>query len=221
MTFFQELEHQTEAARAELLNRPVILRALAGQINRATYLAFLHEAYHHVRHTVPLLMACGTRLPARLEWLREAMAEYIDEEIGHQEWILNDIRAAGGDTNSTRSGHPSLATETMAAYAYHTADRGNPVGFLGMVHVLEGTSVALADHAASAIGATLDLPQQAFSYLISHGNLDQQHVKFFEDLVDRIDVTEDRRELVRCATNFYRLYGAIFGTLEPDPERAA
>ena len=48
-----------------------------------------------VRHTVPLLMACGARLPERLEWLREAIAEYIEEEIGHQEWILNDIRACG------------------------------------------------------------------------------------------------------------------------------
>lgn len=221
MTFFQTLEHQTETARAELLGRPVIRRALAGQIDRATYLAFLHEAYHHVRHTAPLLMACGARLPARLEWLREAMAEYIDEEIGHHEWILNDIRAAGGDPDITRNGYPSLATETMVAYAYHTIDRGNPVGFLGMVHVLEGTSVALADAAADMIGKTLGLPRQAFSYLISHGSLDQQHVKFFEDLVDRIDSTEDRCELVRCANNFYRLYGAIFNTLESDPERAA
>ncbi|MDT8437584.1 MAG: AMP-binding protein [Wenzhouxiangellaceae bacterium] len=221
MTFYQTLQHQTETARAGLLSQPVIQRALAGRIDRATYLAFLHEAYHHVRHTVPLLMACGARLPARLEWLRTAMAEYIEEEIGHQEWILNDIGAAGGDPDRSRNGHPSLATETMVAYAYHTIDRGNPVGFLGMVHVLEGTSVALADSAADMIGKTLGLPRKAFSYLISHGSLDQQHVKFFEDLVNRVDATEDQREILRCANNFYRLYGEIFGTLEHVSARAA
>lgn len=214
MNVYQQLKQQTEAARAGLMAQPVIQRALAGDIERATYLDFLHQAYHHVRHTTPLLMACGSRLPARMEWLREAMAEYIDEEIGHQEWILNDIRAAGGDPESTRNGQPSLATETMVAYAYHIIDRGNPVGFLGMVHVLEGTSIALADRAAAAIAGALDLPRQAFSYLISHGGLDQKHVQFFQGLLERIDDADDRRELVRCANNFYRLYAAIFGELD-------
>ena len=35
-----------------------------------------------------------------------------------------------------------VATELMVAYAYDTIARGNPVGFFGMVHVLEGTSVS-------------------------------------------------------------------------------
>ena len=46
---------------------------------------------------MPLLMACGARLPARLEWLRGAVAEYIEEEYGHEQWILNDIAACGGE----------------------------------------------------------------------------------------------------------------------------
>jgi hypothetical protein len=28
-------------------------------------------------------MACGARLPDRQEWLRSAIAHYIEEEIGH------------------------------------------------------------------------------------------------------------------------------------------
>ena len=38
----------------------------------------------------------------------------------------------------------------MVAYAYDTVQRRNPVGFFGMVYVLEGTSVALALSAADA-----------------------------------------------------------------------
>ena len=111
--------------------------------------------------------------------MREAVAEYIEEELGHQEWILNDIAACGYDKEAVRNSRPSAATELMVAYAYDTIYRDNPVGFFGMVLVLEGTSVTTADRAASAIKNALDLPEKAFSYLRSHGALDQDHIKFF------------------------------------------
>ena len=73
-----------------------------------SYLAFLGQAYHHVKHTVPLLMACGGRLPEKLNWLRTAVAEYIAEEIGHEEWILNDINASGGNADAVRNSKPAI-----------------------------------------------------------------------------------------------------------------
>jgi len=75
MDFFDQLQHQTSAEREYLLASPIIHAALAGTATREQYIAFLTQAYHHVKHTVPLLMACGARLPERLEWLREAIAE--------------------------------------------------------------------------------------------------------------------------------------------------
>ena len=42
-------------------------------------------------------MAAGSRIPENQEWLRTALAEYVEEELGHQEWILNDIEACGFD----------------------------------------------------------------------------------------------------------------------------
>ena len=43
-----------------------------------------------------------------------------------------------------RGSAPGHACEVMVAYAYDTIARRNPLGFFGMVHVLEGTSSALA-----------------------------------------------------------------------------
>src|SRR3546814_16752908 len=105
MSFYHQLIAATEAERARFLSMPILDDARHGRITRAEYLAFLTEAYHHVRHTVPLLMACGARLPARLEWLRTALGEYIEEEMGHQEWILDDIQAAGGDHEAVAHGN--------------------------------------------------------------------------------------------------------------------
>ncbi len=155
MSFHQTLLQQSADARQGLLATPIIQGCLRGEVSLPSYVAFLREAYHHVRHTVPLLQATKAALPARHAWLRGPLDEYIEEEAGHDEWILNDIAACGADAQAVRHGRPGHATEVMVAYAYDIIARGNPLGFFGMVHVLEGTSVSLALMAADAIQAPL------------------------------------------------------------------
>lgn len=211
MSFHDRLLKDTAPARASLLSAPIIQGVLLrGEVSLPSYLAFLAEAWHHVRHTVPLLRATRDALPARHAWLRGPLDEYVDEEQGHDEWILSDIDAAGGDASAVRRSLPGHATEVMVAYAYDTIARVNPLGFLGMVHVLEGTSVALALQAADAIQRPLGLPDAAFTYLRSHGTLDREHTAHFALLVDRIDDPADRDAIVHAARAFYRLYGDVF-----------
>jgi pyrroloquinoline quinone (PQQ) biosynthesis protein C len=213
MSFYQQLQQDTATERTGLLATPLITAALAGQVSRQHYLGFLTRAYHHVKHTVPLLMACGARLPDRQEWLRSAVAHYIEEELGHHEWILNDIAAAGGDAAAVRASQPDFNTDLMVAYAYDTVTRRNPVGFFGMVYVLEGTSVSLASNAARALQDALDLPPGAFTYLSSHGALDVEHIGDFEQLVNRLDTQDDREAVVSHAQTFFRLYGNVLRSI--------
>ncbi len=214
MNFYQHLQQATADERQTLLSVPLIGAALAGRVNRRDYLAFLSRAYHHVKHTVPLLMACGARLPDQDEWLRTAIAHYIEEEIGHHEWILNDIEAAGGDAAAVRASRPDFATDVMVAYAYDTVSRRNPVGFFGMVYVLEGTSVSLASQLAEKLQKSLALPPAAFSYLSSHGALDIEHLGHFEKLVNRFADSADREAVVACAKTFFRLYGNVLRSIK-------
>jgi len=211
--FYDELLEITERERNDLMSIPFIQQGAAGALPLESYMAFLGQAYHHVKHTIPLLMATGAALPERLEWLRKAIGEYIEEEMGHQEWILNDIEACGGDKEAVRHETPHPETEMMVAYAYDTIHRRNPVGFFGMVLVLEGTSVALATQAAERIEVALGLPKQAFSYLTSHGSLDISHVDFYEKLMNRLEDADDKDAVVHCARMMYRLYGDIFRSL--------
>ena len=213
MSFFDTLQYATVSERDSLLQAPVIKQAVAGQLSLNTYVAFLTQAYHHVKHTVPLLMACGARLPESKEWVREAIAEYIAEEKGHQEWILDDIRACGANAELARCATPNLPTELMVSYVYDLINRGNPMGFFGMVHVLEGTSIALATQVAHTLQGSLSLPSNAFSYLTSHGTLDIEHVEFFKHLMNRVDDEHDQASIIHTARVVYRLYGDMFRTL--------
>lgn len=213
MTFYESLLEQTAPERDYLMSTPIIGQTMNGEVELHSYVAFLGQAYHHVKHTVPLLMACGSRLPERLGWLRSAVAEYIEEEIGHEEWILDDIRACGGDAEAVRDSEPNLATELMVSYVYDRIARDNPVSFFGMVNVLEGTSIVLASQAAATIQGTLGLPDGAFSYLKSHGSLDLEHIEFFKRLMNRLDDPGDRAAVVHTARVVYRLYADVFRSL--------
>lgn len=213
MNFYQQLQLATASERTTLLSAPIIGAALSGRVNRLQYISFLQRAFHHVKHTVPLLMACGARLPDTQEWLRTAVAHYIEEEIGHHEWILNDIAAAGGDADAVRYSRPDFDTDVMVAYAYDVVIRRNPVGLFGMIYVLEGTSVSLASNAASVLAQALDLPGSAFSYLISHGALDIEHMGHFENLVNQLESPLDRQAVEEGAKAFFRLYGNVFRSI--------
>lgn len=220
MDFYDQLVRETQTEREALYAVPLIRDAAAGNITRDTYIAYLAQAYHHVKHTTPLLMATGARLGSSHEWLREAIAEYIEEELGHQEWILNDIAASGGDKEAVRHGIPNAATEMMVAYAYDFVARKNPVGFFGMVFVLEGTSTALATGIAETLMQSLGLKRNSFSYLLSHGTLDLSHMEFFKGLMNRIDREEDKQAILHMAKRMFSLFADMFRSVPHTTEVA-
>lgn len=214
--YFTQLEAATVRQRIAFLSVPQVRAGLAGEIGLATYLDYLTQAFHHVSHTVPLMQAARARLVHRPD-LIAALDEYIAEETGHEEWILNDIATAGGDAERARHSRPHAATQAMVDHAYRTIAEGNPAAFFGMVYVLESISVALASKGAGAVAERLGLPPQAFSYLTSHGALDQSHMRFFATLVNSLEDEDDRAAITTMAQEMFGLFGAMFAALSLEP----
>ncbi len=207
--FYARLEQETQAHKQYLYAAPVLARLSSGAFSRAHYERFLVNAYHHVKHTVRLMMACGAELPERLQWMQRSLIAYMEEEVGHEAWVLNDLAACGASPEAVAEAPPSWPVEQMVRYVYDVIRRGNPVGFFGMVYVLEGTSTAIATHAADVIQKQLALPDKAFSYLRSHGELDQDHVRFFEELVNRLEDADDQQAVIEVAQRVFYLYGDV------------
>lgn len=211
MTFFQELKEQTAREQNSFVTIPLITHVVDNGVSPELYADFLDQAYHHVRHTCPLLGAALDRCGPEDAAYAKALREYIKEEEGHDEWILDDIRALGFDDEAVRHGQARLPCRVMVSHAYYLIDQVSPHALLGMVHVLEGMSVLLAVKAADAIAGSFgDHPPRAFSYLTSHGDLDIEHVDFFEDLVNSISDDTLKQIIVQSARDFYKLYGDIF-----------
>jgi pyrroloquinoline quinone (PQQ) biosynthesis protein C len=211
MQFYDRLMLETRPERDSFIAIPVIQRALSEGVSALMYTAFLGEAYHHVRHTCRLLATAAGRCGDHDTAYLSALLEYIGEERGHEEWILNDIEALGGDAKAVRHGQGDLPCRMMVAYVYYAIEHISPYAMLGMVHVLEGMSAALAAAAAGKLQASLGLPDgQGFSYLRSHGALDQEHVAFFRDLVNGISAPAAEQAIIETAKIVYRLYGDVF-----------
>jgi pyrroloquinoline quinone (PQQ) biosynthesis protein C len=141
--------------------------------------------------------------------MQGSIKEYILEEFGHEQWILEDLEACGVDSAEVVNSQPNFETELLVSYVYDYVARVNPVGFFGMVHVLEGTSTAIASETARLAQEKLRLPDNAFHYLRSHGELDQEHVVFFENLINQIENPEDLGAVIHVANRVFRLYGDV------------
>jgi acyl-CoA synthetase (AMP-forming)/AMP-acid ligase II/pyrroloquinoline quinone (PQQ) biosynthesis protein C len=220
MPFYDQLVADTREAQARFLAVPQLQAGFAGRISLAVYLDYLTQAYHHVCHTVPLMREARARLGHRPE-LVAALDEYITEETGHEQWILDDIDAAGGDGGTASCSAPSPGTAAMVAHAYDVVRTGNPAAFFGMVYVLEGTSVAMASGGAEAVRRSLGLPERAFRYLTSHGAVDAEHLKFFERTMNRIDDPADQAAIIAMARDMFGLFGNLFAGIDLEMSREA
>jgi hypothetical protein len=204
--------NETSKDREAFLAIPIVQHAIREGAPRRLYLDFLTEAYHHVRHTFPLLALAASRTSD--ERYQNGLVEYMKEERGHEKWILDDIKTIGGYPDAVRSGTPRVPCQIMVGYAYYAIEHVSPYAFLGSVHVLEGMSVLLADKLADALKNSLSLESDAgFTYLRTHGSLDADHIAFFRKLVDGFDDPVTQRVIIDNARIFYRLYGAIFEDL--------
>ena len=210
MKFYDRLQQETEAARDYLLRAPIIETVLSGDFSIYTYLAFLNQAFHHVKHTATLLELAESTLEDRHASVKTALRHYIEEEQGHEQWILEDIRQCGFDAELIEDGLAPNPIKAMTDRLFEAIGAGQGLAIFGMVQVLEGTSASLAPLVARLIREKLSLPDQALTYLTTHGELDQDHLKFFERIMNQIENVTDQQCIIDMANVVYRHYGDAY-----------
>lgn len=220
MSPYDRLLSSTWSEREAFMRLPLVAKAMNQGVSREMYLAFLGEAYHHVKHTFPLLsLTASLTKDARF---RKALADYMQEEFGHEEWILEDIRRMGGNPDAVAASKPRHPCRVMVAHTYYSVQWESPYAMLGMVHVLEGLSVLLADKLADTLKTRFNAPtEDGFSYLRTHGALDIEHTEMFQRLINGFDDPAIVDLVIDHARTMYELYSAIFEDLAQLEHRRA
>jgi pyrroloquinoline quinone (PQQ) biosynthesis protein C len=213
MSFFITLVEMTDANRRELETIPKVNSMIHHGLSLAEYKAFLHDLYHIVWHFCPVMAAAAARCSDRFREVRYDLYDRIEEEKGHETWVLEDIEAIGGDVASARAHPPSAPVQAMIAFNYFGAERVHPCSVLGMLYMLEVVSSVYGGRVSDSIARTLgrNVDAGGFRFLSSHATMDVEHMAKLNKLLKKIDDPDAQESIVNSTrVNFYQ-FGRMFG----------
>ena len=211
MSVYDLIIEQTSEDRETFANLPLIRYILSEGMPREAYLEFLEQLYHVVWHFCPTMAAAAARCGDDRRILRYALYHQIDEEKGHEEWVLNDVDAMGGDREAVKNGIPAAPIQAMIGFNYYASEHQNPAAVFGMIHVLEEVAASFASQAARKIAEAVGVPgPEGFTFLQSHGDMDQDHVAEFKELVEQVTDPADQQAIINASRVNYTMFGALF-----------
>jgi len=207
MSFFITLVEMTDHNRRELELVPKVHSMMHHGLPLGEYRAFLHDLYHIVWNFCPTMAAAAARCDDRYQTVRYELYERIQEEKGHEAWVLEDIEAIGGDVERAKSSPPSPPVQALIGFNYFSAERVHPCSVLGMLYMLEVVSSVyggrVSDSIARALGREVD--GGGFKFLSSHATMDVEHMAKLNRLVKTIDDPAAQRAIVNATrVNFYQ-----------------
>lgn len=207
MSFFITLVEMTDANRRELETIPKVHAMIHHGLTLEEYRAFLHDLYHIVWHFCPVMAAAAARCDDRFREVRYELYERIEEEKGHETWVLEDIEAVGGDVPGARANPPSAPVQAMIAFNYFGADRTHPCSVLGMLYMLEVVSSVYGGRVSDSIARSIgrDIDAGGFKFLSSHASMDLDHMAKLNRLVKTIADSAAQDAIVNSTrVNFYQ-----------------
>lgn len=172
------LHPQMQASAAKVWDHPRLAQIFPD------YLCEVHAA---IRATVPMLRRASSCAQALAESdpvaarLADYFAEHADEEVGHDDWLLDDIEALGVPRGDVLGRVPSPAVAALVGPQYYWIENHHPIAHLGYLAVLERPGDP--EFYRELIRRT-GLPADAFRTLIHHAELDGEHV---DELYSQID----------------------------------
>ena len=194
LPFFADLVTRTDEARRDFETHPVVLAAVADGMSVERYRRLLLELYHVVWHFNPVCAAAASRIADSHRQVRYFLYEHMQEESGHEDWVMNDLEAVGVGDVAVRAHRPSLDTLALTGYNHWAADRCNPCSVLGMMYTLEVIASVYGGTFASAIRESLLLDgERGISFIGSHATLDAEHMVALRKVLNTItdDATRD------------------------------
>jgi pyrroloquinoline quinone (PQQ) biosynthesis protein C len=212
MSFFISLVELTDASRRELEGIPKVHSMLHHGLTLGEYRAFLHDLFHIVWHFCPVMSAAAARCDDRFRGVRLELFERIEEEKGHEQWVLQDIEAVGGDVQAAHTAPPSAATQAMIGFNYYAADRVHPCAVLGMLYTLEVISSVYGGRVSESIATALgrDTEGGGFKFLSSHATLDVDHMAKLNRLLKTIEDVDAQSAIVNATRVNFHQFGQLF-----------
>ncbi|GAA0679170.1 hypothetical protein GCM10010193_35910 [Kitasatospora atroaurantiaca] len=161
------------------------------------YLRTMHEV---IRASVPLMELAVRRCTALgpadpvAGPLADYLARHIEEERGHDDWLLADLAAAGLDPHGPLRQQPPPVVARLVGPQYYWVEHFHPVSLLGYITVLENN--APAPWLAERLAADTGLPGAAFQTVSHHAVLDTGHSAELGRILDELPLDQAQETAV-------------------------
>lgn len=161
---------------------------------------FLFMMHSIIRSSVSLLNAAadaaqrGTDTDPVSRKIAVYYRSHALEETHHDDWLLDDLVAIGGDRSEVLGRMPSVAVASLVGAQYYWALHVHPVSLFGYLAVLEGNPSSLKQ--LSTIRAGHKLPAAGFRTMVKHARLDPHHRDEMFAQLDDLPLTATQSELV-------------------------
>ncbi len=212
MSFFITLVENSDTNRRAIESLPKVHSMIHKGLTLPEYRAFLRDLYHIVWHFCPIMATAAARCDDRLRDIRYELYERIEEEKGHENWVLEDIGAVLGDAAGANAASPSAPVLAMIGFNYYAAERVHPCSVLGMLYVLEVVASVyggkVADSIARAIGK--DVTAGGFRFLSSHATMDADHMAKLNVLLKTIDDPAAQAAVIESTRVNFHQFGQLF-----------
>jgi hypothetical protein len=167
---------------------------------RQLYPVYLSTMHMVVRSAVPLMQAAVEQAKARgpSDPLCAALIDYythhMEEEAGHDGWLLEDLQAIGVAAAEVLDRIPSPRVAAMVGAQYYWLRHYHPVSLLGHITAIESyhPPVGFARRLAELTG----YPKTAFRAISRHEVLDVHHHRELLELLDRLPLGVRQEKMI-------------------------
>jgi len=164
------------------------------------YPEYLITLYAIVRASVPVMEAALDRARSMADTdpvadgLGVYLQRHIEEERGHDQWLLEDLKGLGVSSSAVLGRVPSATVAALVGTQYYWILHFHPVALLGYLAVAEGYPAA-PSQIEDLIERT-GYPRPSFRMLAEHAELDPHHRDELDQLIDSLPLTADLETLL-------------------------
>jgi hypothetical protein len=176
--------------------------AISKSINNVQYWYknYLIITYSIMCSSVPLMKAAFEKCTrfSKEEKMMDGLVEYykkhIQEEMNHDEWILDDLQSIGVPREESLSRKPLQSVAELVGSQYYWIYHWHPVCLLGYISFLEGDPPT--KNLIDGIQKITGYSDIAFRTMIKHSDLDLNHRDELNDLLDKLPLDKQHEQWI-------------------------
>ena len=161
------------------------------------YLVTQHEI---IRATVPLTEVAAERARALAEadpvaaGLAAYLDEHVEEELNHDDSLLDDLEVLGVDRATVRDRMPSPTVARLVGCQYYWILHHDPIAVLGYIGLMEGYPPTT--ELVETLIARTGFPREAFRTFAEHGELDPHHRDHLDRTIDALPLAARHENII-------------------------